>query len=358
MSEPTFNYTAVSAQGVRSTGQVTAATVADALRKLSVQGLTPLQVTAAKEPTALFSFQQGKITPEIIAQLTRELAVLVEARIPLAQGLAGIADTEKNLALQRMLRDVASSIEAGSPLTEALRPHERHFGQVYMETLRAAERSGDLVGVMRLLADLLYKIQETKQLLRRAMTYPIIVLCAITLAISVIVIFVIPKFAATFASQGVQMPVMTRVLQAVGDSVRENWLAYAIGFITVVVGSTLWLRTSKGRDAFEHAILKIPYINRIILAITASLCARDGDRAVIRPGHHRFHRDQWPSDGPPALCGRVQGDVRKTSWRRARRERDSFQQVPAQLCQAHPGRRQGQPGNVQVMRHRRVSLRA
>lgn len=274
MSEPTFNYTAVSAQGVRSSGQVTAATVADALRKLSVQGLTPLQVSPAKEPKALFSFQQGKITPEIVAQLTRELAVLLEAKIPLAQGLAGIADTERNPALQSMLRDVAASIEAGSPLTEALRPHERHFGQVYMETLRAAERSGDLVGVMRLLAELLDKIQETKQLMRRAMTYPIIVLCAITIAIAVIVIFVIPKFAATFASQGVKMPVMTRVLQAVGDSVRENWIAYGITCVTLAVGAVLWLKTTNGRHTLEHALLKIPYISRIVLAVTASRFVR------------------------------------------------------------------------------------
>jgi MSHA biogenesis protein MshG len=274
MNEITFNYTAVSAQGVRSQGQVSATTVADALRKLSMQGLTPLDVTEAKEPLSLLNFQNGKITSDTIAQLTRELAVLLEARIPLAQGLASIADTEPNPALQKMLNDVASSIEAGAPLTQALEHYQQHFGPVYMETLRAAERSGDLVGVMRLLADLLDKIQETRQLLRRAMTYPIIVMGAITLAISVIVIFVIPKFAATFASQGVQMPMMTRVLQAVGDSVRENWIAYGVSLVTVIGGAFLWGRTSRGRACFEHVILHIPYIDRIILAVTASRFVR------------------------------------------------------------------------------------
>ncbi|MBU6413024.1 MAG: type II secretion system F family protein [Planctomycetes bacterium] len=201
--------------------------------------------------------------------MTRELAVLVEAKIPLAQGLAGIADTEKNPALQSMLRDVAGSIEAGLPLTEALRSYEHHFGPVYMETLRAAERSGDLVGVMRLLADLLDKIQETKQLLRRAMTYPVIVLCAITLAVSVIVIFVIPKFAATFVSQGVQMPVMTRILQTVGDTIRENWIAMLIGLVTVTshygsncvwIASNLSARLVKLRVLQLKPVLKCPDI--------------------------------------------------------------------------------------------------
>lgn len=274
MNEITFNYTAVSTQGERSAGQVSATTVAEALRKLSLQGLTPLEVTEARTSAPLFSFQNGKITSETIAQLTRELAVLLEAKIPLAQGLAGIADTEQNPALQKMLRDVAGSIEAGAPLTQALERHQRHFGVVYMETLRAAEKSGDLISVMRLLADLLDKIQETRQLLRRAMTYPIIVLAAITLAVSVIVIFVIPKFAATFASQGVQMPLMTRVLQAVGVSIRENWIAYGISGVTVATGLFLWGRTTRGRAVFENALLRIPYINRIILAVTASRFVR------------------------------------------------------------------------------------
>lgn len=274
MTDPVFSYTAVSAQGERSSGRISAASVADAFRKLSSQGWTPLDVHEARQAAPIFSFQQGKITSDTIAQLTRELAVLLEAKIPLAQGLANIAETERNPSLQRMLRDVAGSVEAGAPLTEALKRHEHHFGPVYMETLRAAERSGDLISVMRLLADLLDKIQETKQLVRRAMAYPVIVLFAITVAVSVIVVFVIPKFAATFASQGVKMPLMTRVLQAVGDSVREQWIIYSVTAITLAIGSYLWFRTAQGRSFFERALLKVPYINRIILAVTASRFVR------------------------------------------------------------------------------------
>lgn len=274
MSDTRFKYSAIDSGGTKHDGEILAPSQAEAFRRLGSKGLTPLKLVADRADSSMFAFSSNTIKPDHITELTRELAVLVEAKIPLARGLASIAESESNAALKEMLNDVAVAIESGSPLTEALSRHRQHFGDVYIETLRAAERSGDLVSVMKLLADLLEKTRETKQLIKRAMAYPTIVLIAVAVAVTVIVVFVIPKFGATFASQGVEMPITTRVLQAVGENVKLYWWAYVSGLAAAIIGLICSWRTEGGRNVIEGLLLKTPYISRILTAVTASRFVR------------------------------------------------------------------------------------
>ena len=224
MSILTYKYSAVDAAGKERKGAIRAGTEQDAIRKIRAAGLTPVKLSQVVERPPLFSFQGLKESD--IADLTRELCVLVEAKIPLDRGLVSIAEHDGKPALTAMVRDIATQIESGSALTAAMGKYRQHFGEVYIETLRAAEKSGNLAGVMSHLATLMDRQIETKQQLKRAMTYPIIVMSVVFLAVSVIVIFVVPKFATIFADQGVKMPLMTRVIQAVGNSAKEHWYAY------------------------------------------------------------------------------------------------------------------------------------
>ncbi len=272
MSTGTYEYTALDEQGRKVRGAVEAGTDQEAYRKAAEGGRTPLAVRRARVRRGLFSFQ--KVTTRDVADLTRELSVLVEARIPLARGLAGIAEHEPKAELAAMLTDIATRIEAGAPLTDALGRYHEHFGEAYIETVRAAERSGNLVDVIGHLADLLEKSMETRQQFRRAMTYPIIVLAMVAAALTVIVVFVVPKFAATFAAQGVAMPVVTRVIQAIGESVKHHWYLYG-GVMALAAGAGMvaW-RSTAGNLWFESLFRRIPYLRSIVVAVTAGRFAR------------------------------------------------------------------------------------
>lgn len=272
MRRETFSYTAIDAQGGRRRGVIECEGEQDAYRKLAASGLTPLKLVHAAERRAMFSFD--RMSQADIADLTRELAVLMEAKIPLARGLQSIAEQETKSELKAMLTDIASRIESGSPLTDALEQYRHVFGEVYLETMRAAEKSGNLVSVVAHLAEMLDRQIESSQQLRRAMTYPVIVLGVVALAISVIVVFVIPKFAHTFSTQGVEMPMITRALRTVGESVKSSWYVYAAAFAMIFVGLKAFLSTGSGVVCLERALARTPYVRSILKAGSTAQFAR------------------------------------------------------------------------------------
>jgi MSHA biogenesis protein MshG len=272
MSATAFRYRAADSQGKTRRGTVMATDERDAYKRLTSAGLTPLDLAPHKPPAPLFSWQ--RIKPEDIVGLTRELAVLTEARIPLDRGLASIAEHEGKPALTAMIRDIAARIEAGEPLTAALARHSHAFGEVYIETVRAGEKSGNLAGIMNHLADLLERQLETRQQVRRAMAYPAIVLTMVAVAVTVIVVFVVPKFAATFAAQGAQMPLATCVLQGLGLNIRENWYVYAGSLTGAITALGLAWSRPAGRLAIERFLLRVPYVRKILVAVTTGRFAR------------------------------------------------------------------------------------
>ncbi|MCC6427280.1 MAG: type II secretion system F family protein [Phycisphaerales bacterium] len=217
-----------------------------------------------KSSGTVFSFQ--RVGHSDIAALTRELSVLVEARIPLARGLMSIAEQETKPALRNMIADVAAQIEAGASMTDALTRHRDVFGEVYIETMRAAERSGNLAAVTSELADLLDRQMELRQQIRQAMTYPVVVLTTVTVAFGVFIGFVIPRFSAQFKASGVELPLATRVVQAMGDSVRGEWWAYLLAIISLVIGFCTSIRTEGGRLAFERILMKTPVVGQLAIA--------------------------------------------------------------------------------------------
>lgn len=268
----TFKVTALSSDGKRERHVVEAATEADAYRRIAGMGCTPLKIDAVAKHAAMFSFQ--RVTSQDVASLTRELAVLVEARVPLARGLATIAEHEGKQSLRELVHDLASKVEAGMAFSAALEAHKTVFGEVYVQTLKAAEKSGNLIGVMNHLADLLERQQESRQQLRRAMAYPIVVLTVVVAAMTVILVFVVPKFAATFSQHHVDLPLATRIVQGVGLSMRSRWYFYLATLLAVVAGTVVAWRSVAGRLVLERVLLALPLVGKIIIANTVARFTR------------------------------------------------------------------------------------
>jgi type II secretory pathway component PulF len=268
----TFQYQALDATGEQRAGTIRAMDDADAYRKVAAAGLTPVDIVPERTRRSPFSFH--RVRSADVVNLTRELAVLVEAKIPLDRGLASIAEHEKRQELVRMILDIAGMIEAGQRMTEALMSYRHIFGDVYIETIRAAEKSGNLQAVMSHLAEMLDRQIEMRQQVRRAMAYPIIVMSVVAVAVTIIVGFVVPKFAVTFAASGVKLPLATRIVQAVGDSFHSYWTAYAGVIAAIVFGVMAAWKHERGRMVLERGLLSVPYISRIIMSMTTARFAR------------------------------------------------------------------------------------
>jgi MSHA biogenesis protein MshG len=273
MSANVFKYTAINEAGERIRGRLQGSSEDHVYQQLSRMGSTPLKISECTAGSGGV-MSQKKITKQEIAALTREMSVLVEANIPIARGLHSIAEHEKNQMLKDMIVDIASMIESGSKITDSFGKYVHVFGDVYIETLKAAEKSGKLGVVMAHLSDMLERNIETAQQVRRALAYPIIVMCFVALALGVITIFVVPKFATIFETNGVELPFMTRLIRAIGMSITAYWWAYAAGVVGTIIALRVSWKNEKGRYRMEVILHKLPYIGNMFTAVTTARFSR------------------------------------------------------------------------------------
>ncbi len=267
-----FRYVAVEKDGQKVRGIMPGVDEHEVFRRLTEKGLRPIKVNE-QNPLFYVKKRSGRISRTQISAMTRELSVLVDAKIPIEQGLEAMAANERNPALASLIGDIASRIEAGEKVSDAVAEHVDVLGEVYVATMRAAEASGQLSEVTELLADMLESEVALQQQLRRAAAYPVIVLTVVGLALGVILGFVVPSFAKTFVSSGIDLPIATRVVQAVGASVKELWWLYLGSIVgTGVILRQIW-STPAGRIRIEQLLARVPYVSRMLGAIaTARFC--------------------------------------------------------------------------------------
>ncbi len=264
----TFRYKAIDRKGAKSKGVLRAEDRNDVYRQLTGAGLKPVKITAAR--FVRDHKGGGRVGVKEIAHLTYQFAVLLEARIPIADGLRSIADQESNPRLRSIIDDVARQIDAGPSITDSLKPHRAVFGDVYIETLRAAETSGNMIAVLTRLAEMLERTYETNKNVKGAFMYPVCVVIVMLAAISFLTIVIIPRFSSLFASRGVDLPLPTRILMQTSFIVRTYWFLILPGLAGVV-----WLVRRAWRnpgsrakiDAFLH---RIPFIRDMLKGLAVS----------------------------------------------------------------------------------------
>ena len=264
MNEVAFQYHAIDRDGKTVRGRVVAACESDATRKLRSSGLTPTEIRSGRAPRKRASFRG--ITLSEVAALTRELSVLVDANLPVAKGLGGVAAQDTSPALAEVSHNIASRIESGDSISSAFAAHPRTFDRVYVQTIRAAEASGRLAPVLGHLAEMLDERVAASQALRRALSYPVVVLGFVSLALIVLLTFVIPRFSDTFAAGGVDLPWITQVVQALGGSMQSQWYFYLAGAASLVYALMAMWKSPSGRLVYERLFLRIPHVRGMLVA--------------------------------------------------------------------------------------------
>lgn len=273
MSSITFDYVAVDRAGAKRRGVTTATTKGEAYRKVAGMGITPLSLTptATKLTTRL---GYSRIKPKDLANFTYQLGVLVSARIPISEGLINVAQQEKDGKLKNIVMDLAKRIQAGEQLAVAMETHKLALGEVYVETIRAAEKSGNLPKVLEHLTDMLEQGQEQTRMVRSAMMYPICVVSVLGLAVLFLCGFVVPKFAKMFQSKSLQLPMATEILMGFGLSIQNYWWVYAIAAVALAIGIRLaWIRPD-GRAVIDRLAHRVPYLRSILIGSTISRFSR------------------------------------------------------------------------------------
>jgi type IV pilus assembly protein PilC len=271
MSAVSFQYRAMDREGHRRSGVTQAASEAEAFRQLTAKGLTPLSLTP--ERSALGRGGR-RIRLKDLSHFTAQLGVLMGARLSISEALLSIAEQEPDPKLRAVISDVAARVEAGQTLAESMDEHRALFGEVYIESLRAAEKTGTMTKVLEHLAQMLERQQELRQRVKGALMYPLCVLAVLAVATTFLIGYVVPKFARMFEARGVALPPLTKVMAAIGSSVQGYWYLYAAGVALAVWGVRKAWGTAEGRAWIEGWLHKVPKVKDILVGLALARFSR------------------------------------------------------------------------------------
>ncbi len=216
----------------------------------------------------------GPVTPTDGYLFTRQLAVLQRAGVPLLSSLSALQRQLSSPSLRRVLRGVHQDLLEGKTLSQALARYPRIFNPVYIGLIRVGEASGLLESVLQQLARLIEWEIELRRRLMEALLYPAIVIFFLSVAMVIMVTFVIPRFAEMFRSFRLQLPWPTRLLILVSDlGTRYGWVLL-LGLVALVVGLRSYGRTDAGRLRWHTQQLRLPIFGPLLLEVAMARFAR------------------------------------------------------------------------------------
>lgn len=260
--------------GKRVKGEMSA--TSDALVKaiLRRQGISPLKVK--RKPKSMFGGTgRKKITPKDIAVFTRQMATMLSSGVPLVQSFEIVGRGHENPAMQELVLAVKADVEAGNTLGDALGKHPLYFDDLYVNLVRAGEAAGILETLMHKIATYKEKSEALKARIKKAMFYPSAVMVVAFVITAILMIFVIPQFAALFSSFGGELPAMTRFVMMLSDFFVAYWWGIfgAIG-LAVVGFSQARKRSRAFRDFLDRASLSMPLFGDLLTKATIARFAR------------------------------------------------------------------------------------
>jgi type II secretory pathway component PulF len=199
---------------------------------------------------------------------TRQLSTLIEADVPLAEGMRTLAAQTDNPAFSRVIGDVSEKLEGGTSLSGAFAAHPKLFSQFYVKLIRSGEISGRLQQSLNYLAEYLERNQAITSKVRNALAYPAFVVLAMFAVALVMVVYVLPQLLVIFKESGItELPITTRWLIALTDFTNK-YLFLILGFIGfTAIGTWQWVRTEDGRAWWDAAKLKIPIFGVILKSL-------------------------------------------------------------------------------------------
>ncbi len=210
------------------------------------------------------------VTLRDIAVLTRQLATLLGAGIPLVEGLSALTEQADKDELKRVLSDVRRKVNEGAPLATALKDHPKHFSDLYVNMVRAGESAGNLDVVLERLTDFLEGQLDLRSQIIAAMVYPALMTLVGTGILAFLFAFVIPKVTAIFEDQEQALPFITEVLLFTSRTIGSTWFILIPLMVGAFVGFQRWKRSEKGKPVYDRFLLKTPVVGTLVRMIAVS----------------------------------------------------------------------------------------
>jgi general secretion pathway protein F len=269
-----FEYTALDAGGRTRRGVVSAPTERAAREQLQGNRLVPLKLTPAAERTGrALKLLPDRVGPRALALITRQLATLI-AVAPLEEALRTLALQAERPALRRVLHATHAGVLEGHRLSDSMARQGEAFPRLYRAMIAAGESSGALPDILERLADLLERDEAARSRLLVALIYPMALAVTALAVIVALITFVVPRVVEQFDSMGQRLPLLTRAIIALSDGARDwGWLILLL-LVAAGFGAFQALRRPDLRLKFDTAVLRTPFLGKLIRDLHAARLAR------------------------------------------------------------------------------------
>ena len=284
---PMFQYKAVSSAGEMKEGVMEGATHAGVIAHLQSTGLIPIRATevgqaaavagsATRQPAAkaLSLFSKARVSQDDLGILTRELATLLKAGLPLDRSMEILIGLAEKSAVGELLVAIRNDVRGGASLSKALEPHRDIFSRFYVNMVKAGEVGGALGNVLMRLADHMERGKEVRDNVVSALIYPAILFVVAVASVLILVIFVVPQFRQIFEQSGKALPFATDVVLSVGIFMRGYWPVMFAGVALVVWLLLRSLSNPVSRAKWDVKFLRWPIMGKLVTKMEMARFAR------------------------------------------------------------------------------------
>ncbi len=272
---PIYIWKGKNSYGEKRKGEVEAPDQSSALAQLKRLRITDAVVK--EKPKDVFeniSLFKPKVTDKDIVVFTRQLSTMIDAGLPLVQGLEILGKQQDNSTLKRILQQTKSDVESGSTFADSMRKHPKAFDNLFCNMIEAGETGGILDTILGRLAAFMEKSMALKKKIKGAMTYPSICLAISILILVIILVFVVPVFDAMFKDFGSQLPAPTQIVVDMSNFFKSNFLYIFIAIFIMIMAVKKIYSTKQGEIYIDRMLLRAPVVGTLLRRVAVAKFTR------------------------------------------------------------------------------------
>lgn len=272
---PVYIWKGKNSYGEKRKGEIEAPDQAGALAQVKrLRIANPVIKEKPKDLLANIALFRPKVTGKDVVIFTRQLSTMIDAGLPLVQGLEILEKQQSNVTFRKALEDIRQDVEAGSTLADSMRKQPKIFDNLFTNMIEAGETGGILDTILSRLAVFMEKSMALKKKIKGALTYPAICLAISLLILAVILIFVVPVFSQMFEDFGSELPIPTQIIVTMSDFVKNQFIYIFLGLFLITFAIKKIYATEKGNLTIDKALLHAPVVGILLRKVAVAKFTR------------------------------------------------------------------------------------